>query len=153
MLNNIRNFSKTIFAKILLVIIIIPFVFWGMGGIFSSGNTNSLAKINKKNISTQDFIEYLNKSNFDENLIRDNIDKNVLEDLLGKLISDELLNLEIEDLNLIISEKVLADRIKKNNNFIDENSDDFEFNQDINFDDPPTRSPGWIRYQKKLNDK
>ena len=43
--------------------------------------------------------------------------------------------------------------IKKNNNFIDENSDDFEFNQDINFDDPPTRSPGWIRYQKKLNDK
>ncbi len=42
--------------------------------------------------------------------------------------------------------------IKKNNNFIDENSDDFEFNQDINFDEP-TRSPGWIRYQKKLNDK
>ncbi len=42
--------------------------------------------------------------------------------------------------------------IKKNNNFIDENLDDFEFNQDINFDEP-TRSPGWIRYQKKLNDK
>ena len=38
MLNNIRNFSKTIFAKILLVIIIIPFVFWGMGGVFNSGN-------------------------------------------------------------------------------------------------------------------
>ena len=33
----------------------------------------------------------------------------------------------------------------------DENSDDFEFNQDINFDDPPTRSPGWIRYQKKFH--
>ena len=38
MLNNIRNFSKTWFAKILLVIIIIPFVFWGMGGVFSGGN-------------------------------------------------------------------------------------------------------------------
>ena len=45
MLNSIRNFSKTIFAKILLVIVVIPFVFWGMGGVFSSGNTNSLAKI------------------------------------------------------------------------------------------------------------
>ena len=46
MLNNIRKFSKTIFAKILLVIIIVPFVFWGMGGVFNSGNTNSLVKIN-----------------------------------------------------------------------------------------------------------
>ena len=42
--------------------------------------------------------------------------------------------------------------IKKNNNFIDDNDDDFEFNQDIDFDEP-VRSPGWIRYQKKLNDK
>ena len=41
--------------------------------------------------------------------------------------------------------------IKKNNNFIEENEDDFEFNQDINFDkDSEIRSPGWLRYQKKL---
>ena len=42
--------------------------------------------------------------------------------------------------------------IKKNNNFIDEGSEDFEFNQDIEFGEE-ARSPGWIRYQKKLNDK
>ncbi len=42
--------------------------------------------------------------------------------------------------------------IKKSNNFIEENSDDFDFNQDIEFDES-IRSPGWIRYQKKLNDK
>ena len=42
--------------------------------------------------------------------------------------------------------------LKKNNNFVDENLDDFEFNQDIDFDEP-VRSPGWLRYQKKLNDK
>ncbi len=41
--------------------------------------------------------------------------------------------------------------IKKNNNFIDEKEEDFEFNQDIDFDsDSEFRSPGWIRYQKKL---
>ncbi len=41
--------------------------------------------------------------------------------------------------------------IKKNNNFIDEKEEDFEFNQDIDFDtDSEIRSPGWIRYQKKL---
>jgi DNA helicase-2/ATP-dependent DNA helicase PcrA len=41
--------------------------------------------------------------------------------------------------------------INKNNNFIDEKEEDFEFNQDIDFDsDSEIRSPGWIRYQKKL---
>ena len=41
--------------------------------------------------------------------------------------------------------------IKKNNNFIDEKEEDFEFNQDMEFDnDSEIRSPGWIRYQKKL---
>ena len=41
------------------------------------------------------------------------------------------------------------DNIKKNNNFIDESSEDFDFNQDIEFDNE-IKSPGWIRYQKKL---
>ena len=42
--------------------------------------------------------------------------------------------------------------IKKNNNFIDESSENFDFNQDLEFSEE-ARSPGWIRYQKKLNDK
>ena len=39
--------------------------------------------------------------------------------------------------------------IKKNNSFIDEDTNDFEFNQDIEFENE-IRSPGWLRYQKKL---
>ncbi len=39
--------------------------------------------------------------------------------------------------------------IKKNNSFIDEDNNDFEFNQDIEFENE-IRSPGWLRYQKKL---
>ena len=42
--------------------------------------------------------------------------------------------------------------IKKNNNFSDKAESDFEFNQDIEFEDE-IRSPGWLRFQKKLNDK
>ena len=38
-----------------------------MGGMFSSGNTNTIAKINKKNISTQEFIDYLNGSGIPQN--------------------------------------------------------------------------------------
>ena len=39
--------------------------------------------------------------------------------------------------------------IKKNNAFNDNEENDFEFNQDIEFDNE-IRSPGWLRYQKKL---
>ena len=121
MLNNIRNFSKTWFAKILLVIIIIPFVFWGMGGVFSGGNTNNIAKINNQSISTQDFINYLNSSKIDTNYIKDNIDENVIEELLAELISTTMLSLEIKDLSLSISDKILNKKIIGNKNFLDEN--------------------------------
>ena len=121
MLNNIRNFSKTWFAKILLVIIIIPFVFWGMGGVFSGGNTNNIAKINNQSISTQDFINYLNSSKIDTNYIKDNIDENVIEELLAELISSTMLSLEIKDLSLSISDKILNKKIIGNKNFLDEN--------------------------------
>ena len=39
--------------------------------------------------------------------------------------------------------------IKKNNSFVEQDENDFEFNQDIDFESE-IRSPGWIRYQKKL---
>ena len=39
--------------------------------------------------------------------------------------------------------------IKKSNNFNEEEADEFEFNQDIEFESE-VRSPGWLRYQKKL---
>ena len=62
MLNKLRNFSKGKMAAVLVAIIIVPFVFWGMGSVFSGGNTNSVAKINNYNISTKDFVEFINKS-------------------------------------------------------------------------------------------
>ena len=46
MIGSFRNFSKSKFAGVLVFIMIIPFVFWGMGGMFSSGNTNNIDKIN-----------------------------------------------------------------------------------------------------------
>ena len=122
MLSSIRKFSKTFFAKILLVIVIIPFVFWGMGGVFSSGNTNSLAKINNVNISTEDFIDHINNLNINEEIIREKINENILEEILTALISKELLALEIKDLNIFISDKTLVEKIKKNKNFLDENN-------------------------------
>ena len=39
--------------------------------------------------------------------------------------------------------------IKKSNSFTDQDNNDFDFNQDFEFENE-IRSPGWLRYQKKL---
>ena len=72
MISSLRNFAKTKLAGVFVGIIILPFVFWGMGGMFSSGNTNNVAKVDKINISTQDFIDHLNNSGIPEETIKSN---------------------------------------------------------------------------------
>jgi len=100
---------------------IIPFVLWGMGGVFNSGNTNSIGKINNKNISTQDFMNFIRFSNLEQSNIRDNLDNNILEELLSNLVSQKLLEMEVDYLNFIISENSLAKNIKHNPDFLDNN--------------------------------
>ena len=59
MLTSIGKFSKSFFIKLLVGIIILPFVFWGMGDVFRGGNQNVIASIDSEKISTQEFVEYL----------------------------------------------------------------------------------------------
>ena len=121
MISSFRNFAKTRLAGVLVFIMIIPFVFWGMGSMFSSGNTNTIAKINKRNISTEEFLEYLNTSNISQETIKKNLDKGILEELLSGLVSRTLLEMEVIDYELTVSEKTLLKKIKENKNFLDEN--------------------------------
>ena len=121
MLGKLRNFSKSKFAGVLITIIIIPFVFWGMGNVFSGGNKNSVVKINNQNISTNDFISYVNESSLDPKLIKDNLDKNILEEILSQLVSINILDFEVNDIGIILSDKVLLSKIKTDKKFIDEN--------------------------------
>jgi len=121
MINPFKNITKKKFGGLLLIIIIIiAFGFGGFGGGFSIGNQNNIAKINNKNLSTQDFMDYLNKSGLSQKVIKENIDKNIIEELLSTLISTTLLGLEIEELNLSMTESVLIEKIKRNKNFQDE---------------------------------
>jgi peptidyl-prolyl cis-trans isomerase D len=122
MIKFLRNFTKKKFAGlILIIVIVIAFGLGGFGNGFNIGNQNNIAKINSVNISTQDFMDYLNRSRLSQKIIKENIDKNILEELLSSLISGKLLELEIKDLNLEISEETLIKKIKKNKTFLDEN--------------------------------
>ena len=121
MINNLKNISKKKIGGLLLIlVIIVAFGFGGFGGGFNLGNQNNIAKINDINISTQDCMEYLNRSGLSQQVIKENIEKKILEELLSTLISTTLLNLEIKDLNLQVSEKIILKRLKQNKDFQDE---------------------------------
>ena len=102
MLNSFRNFTKSFWAKIVMVIIIIPFVFWGMGNVFRGGSQNTVAKINNYNISTKNFMEHINTLNINQEIIRDNINNSIIEQLLSDLINKTTLALQSEDLEIVL---------------------------------------------------
>jgi peptidyl-prolyl cis-trans isomerase D len=122
MIGSLRNFAKTKIAGVFVFIIIIPFVFWGMGSMFSGGNTNNIAEVNNNKISTQDFMNYINESRIQKSAIKENLEKNIIEELLSTLISSTLLDLEIKDFNIKFTELILLKKIKANKNFQDENN-------------------------------
>ena len=107
-------------ALILIIVIVIAFGFGGFGGGFLSNNQNNLAKINKTNVTTQDLLNYINKSGLDETTIKNNLNDNIIEELLSSLVSTVLLDLEIKDFNIAISENSLSKKIINNNNFTDD---------------------------------
>ena len=83
MLEKLRKFSQSFFAKIFLFIIAIPFVFWGMGDLFRSGNQKTIVKIENEKISIQEFINYINSRSSSI----ENINSEIIENLLSGFIS------------------------------------------------------------------
>ena len=95
MLESIRKFSSTIPAKILMGIIIIPFVLWGMGDVFRTGTKNTITTINKEKISAEEFVNYINSLNTDLNdtTIKN---QNFFEKNLSNFIGKKLVELEMK---------------------------------------------------------
>ena len=78
MIETLKKFGgKKLGGLILIVVIIIAFGFGGFGGGFSTNNQNNIAKINKTNVTTQDFMNYLNESGISQQAIRENLDNNI----------------------------------------------------------------------------
>ena len=80
MATSIGKLSKSFFIKLLVGIIILPFVFWGMGDVFRGGNQNVVATVDSNKISTQEFVNYINRLNLNEEQIK-NFSYSVLENL------------------------------------------------------------------------
>ena len=87
MLTSLRKFSSSIYAKILLGIIIIPFVFWGMGSSFFAGNKNIVIIIDDDKYSTQDLSNFIQTFSS----VKQNITGDQIEEILSAFIGQKLI--------------------------------------------------------------
>ncbi len=117
MATSIGKISKSFFVKILVGIIILPFVFWGMGDVFRGGNQNVIASIDSEKISTQEFVEYLRRLNLNEDQIKNLPKTDLIEKILSEYIGKRVMSLEIEKLGITVNDNSLRNIIKSDNLF------------------------------------
>jgi len=113
MLGSFRKFSSSIFAKIFLFLVAIPFIFWGMGDLFSGGNKNTIVSIKKEKVSSEEFVAFVNRYTPSGQKVNDSH----IEKMLGNFIGEKLILKEAENLNIKVSEGSLAKIIKGQKNF------------------------------------
>jgi peptidyl-prolyl cis-trans isomerase D len=117
MATSIGKLSKSFFIKLLVGIIILPFVFWGMGDVFRGGNQNVIATIDSKKVSTQEFVTYLNRLNLNEEQIENLPKTDLMEKILSEYIGRKVMALEIEELGISINDNSLRNIIKNDKLF------------------------------------
>ena len=117
MATSIGKLSKSFFIKLLVGIIILPFVFWGMGDVFRGGNQNVIATIDSKKVSTQEFVNYVNRLNLNEEQVKNLSKTDLIEQILSEYIGRKVMALEIEKIGIAVSDNALRDIIKNDKLF------------------------------------
>ena len=117
MATSIGKLSKSFFVKLLVGIIILPFVFWGMGDVFRGGNQNVVATVDSNKISTQEFVNYINRLNLNEEQVKNLSKTDLVEQILSDYIGKKVMSLEIEKLGVVVSDNALRDIIKNDKSF------------------------------------
>ena len=117
MATSIVKLSKSFFVKLLVGIIILPFVFWGMGDVFRGGNQNVIATVDSNKISTQEFVNYINRLNLKDEQVKNLSKTDLVEQILSDYIGKKVMSLEIEKLGIVVSDSALRDIIKNDKSF------------------------------------
>ena len=117
MATSIGKLSKSFFLKLLVGIIILPFVFWGMGDVFRGGNQNVIATVDSNKISTQEFINYINRLNLSEAQRKNMSKTDLVEQILSDYIGKKVMSLEIENYGVKVTDGALRDIIKNDKSF------------------------------------
>ena len=121
MLTSIGKLSKSFFIKLLVGIIILPFVFWGMGDVFRGGNKNVIATIDSKKLSAQEFVTHINRLNLNEEQIKQLTKTDLMEKILAEYIGRKVMALEVERLGITVNDNSLRNIIKNDKLFFQDN--------------------------------
>mgnify|MGYP001489925074 CR=1 FL=1 len=107
MIASIGKFSKSFIAKVFVAIIALPFVLWGMGDVFRSGNQNVIAEINETKISTKEFIEYLRAVNITKEEIQNKGKEKIINEILTNYISEKIISIETKEKGIQLTDSSL----------------------------------------------
>jgi peptidyl-prolyl cis-trans isomerase D len=121
MATSIGKLSKSFFIKLLVGVIILPFVFWGMGDVFRGGNQNVVATVESEKISTQEFVNYLRQINLSEEQIKSLPKTDLVEQILSQYIGRKVMALEIEKIGVVVNDNALRNIIKNDKLFFKDN--------------------------------
>ena len=121
MATSIGKLSKSFFIKLLVGIIILPFVFWGMGDVFRGGNQNVIATVDSTKISTQEFVNYVNRLNLKDEQVKNLSKTDLIEQILSDYIGKKVMSLEIEKLGVVVNDNALRNIIKNDKLFFKDN--------------------------------
>tara|TARA_B100000575_G_scaffold278629_1_gene266142 strand:- start:34 stop:1437 length:1404 start_codon:yes stop_codon:yes gene_type:complete len=102
-------------------IIILPFIFWGMGDVFRGGNQNVIASIDSEKVSTKEFVDYLRRLNLNEDQIKNLPKTDLIEKILSQYIGKKVMDLEIEKLGIKVNDNSLRTIIKNDKLFSKDN--------------------------------
>jgi len=121
MTTSIGKLSKSFFLKLLVGIIILPFIFWGMGDVFRGGNQNVIATVDSDKISAQEFVNYINRLNLKTEQVKNLSKTDLVEQILSDYIGKKVMSLEINKLGIVVSDNALRDIIKNDKSFFKDN--------------------------------
>ena len=121
MLTSIKKATSSFFTKVLIGLIILPFVFWGMGDVFRTGNQNVLVNIDAEKIGVQNFVNYLSQLNLTDEQ-RKNLSKtDLLDRILSDYIGKKIIAMEIETGGVKLSNNSLKEIITSDETFKKDN--------------------------------
>ena len=82
---------------------------------------NVIATVDSNKISTQEFVDYINRLNLNEEQIKNLSKTDLVEQILSDYIGKKVMSLEIEKLGVIVSDNALRDIIKNDKSFFKDN--------------------------------
>jgi peptidyl-prolyl cis-trans isomerase D len=121
MLTSIKKATSSFFTKVLIGLIILPFVFWGVGDVFRTGNQNVLVNIDAEKIGVQNFVNYLSQLNLTDEQRKSLSKTDLLDRILSDYIGKKIIAMEIETGGIKLSNNSLKEIITSDETFKKDN--------------------------------